>query len=112
MEQLSKKDYIELDLICNQITVLKLKRISEFGNNWSVKLKSFGVKKRTKNKVTLEKINKHLRKFDETLALNGYTKGKLSGMLKISRNVYYNLQNGYCSNPSDFILENTDWNNL
>ncbi len=112
MKKLSKKEFKELDLLCKEITVLKLKRAEKFGRNWNDKLSGFGRKKRVKSNISINTMNKHLRKIDEVMALKGYTKGQMTGKLKISRNVYYDLGNGYCSNRVDKILENTNWDNI
>jgi len=112
MSNFTEEELLELDAICKEITILKLKRIEKFGKKWQNVLLRGNNTKREKSKIESNVIEKHLRNIDEVMALKNYTKGKLLGKLNLSRNVYFDLTNGHISNRVNKILNNTDWINL
>jgi DNA-binding NtrC family response regulator len=112
MNKITKEQFDELKNICEQITILKRKRIKKYGRNWASKMQNFDRLSRHKNIVSKDKINSYLRKIDETMALKNYNISKIFSRLGISRNIYYYLKDGYCSLRTEEILDNTNWNKL
>lgn len=112
MEKLTEHDYKELSAICEEITVLKLKRIERFGKDWQLKINRHGRKRRMKSQRDPLILSAHLRKMDEVMALKNYTKGQLLGRIGLSRNTYLDIKNGFCSNRVNAILTNINWEKL
>ena len=112
MNKITKEQFDELKNICEQITILKRKRIKKYGRNWASKMQNFDRLSRHKNIVSKDKINSYLRKIDETMALKNYNISQIFSRLGISRNIYYYLKGGYCSLRTEEILDNTNWNKL
>jgi hypothetical protein len=111
MDKLTNEEYSELYILSDQIRELKLKRVELFGKEWN-KVSNIKYPSSLGKDIDRDMADYYLRKIDEQMALNGYTKGKFLASISLSRAVYASLTNGRCSNKANNILSSLDWDNL